>query len=412
MNTQNFFKSLFNQPGRTVLRSAVLASLIFVLVLAGCAVKNNTTATPDPALVQTLVAQTLAAMPTQTGPTDVQPTPLKPVDQPTATQVPPTATQVPPTATQVPTATLVPTATQTPVPTATPVPPTATPIPCGRATFVKDVNFPDGTVFSPGTHFSKTWRVKNAGSCTWNKNYSIIFSSGDRMSGAQSTAFVGNVAPGATVDLAVHMIAPATNGTYQGYWMLKTDNGVIFGVGAESTTALWVKIKVVTPTTRAYDFITNMCSASWRNGSAALPCPGTVGSAAGSVTKVDNPAMETGGTDDEAALRVEPQVVDNGLVMGKYPEFSVQTGDHFMAVIGCWSGMTKCNVMFQLNYQIGGGAVTNLKTWTEVFDKQINHLDVDLSSLAGQKVTFILSVSANGAAEQDSAFWLQPRIMR
>ena len=121
--------------------------------------------------------------------------------------------------------------------------------------------------------------------------------------------------------------------------------------------------------------------------------------------------METG-TDDEAALRVEPQPITKGVVTGKYPEISVQTGDHFMAVIGCWTGMTKCNVVFQLNYQIGSGSVTTLKSWTEVYDKQINKLDVDLSSLAGQKVKFFLTVSANGAAEQDSAFWLQPRIMR
>jgi hypothetical protein len=68
--------------------------------------------------------------------------------------------------------------------------------------------------------------------------------------------------------------------------------------------------------------------------------------------------------------------------------------------------------MFSLNYQVGDGAVQNLKTWTETYDKSSTHIDLDLSSLAGKKVKFILQVSANGANDQDIAFWLQPRIMR
>ena len=39
-------------------------------------------------------------------------------------------------------------------------------------------------------------------------------------------------------------------------------------------------------------------------------------------------------------------------------------------------------------------------------------IDIDLSSLAGQSVEFALVVQANGASNQDWAFWLNPHIRR
>ena len=108
----------------------------------------------------------------------------------------------------------------------------------------------------------------------------------------------------------------------------------------------------------------------------------------------------------------EPQVVNDGLIVGTYPAIDIKDGDHFMSIIGCWQGMNKCNVLFKLNYKIGSGPVKNLGTWGEAYDGKAYRLDVDLSALAGQKVTFILSVSANGVPDQDSAFWLLPRIVR
>jgi len=63
--------------------------------------------------------------------------------------------------------------TVTPLPPLTPtqtpftVPPTVSPAGCDRASFIADVRVPDGTLFTPGAAFSKTWRLKNSGSCTW-----------------------------------------------------------------------------------------------------------------------------------------------------------------------------------------------------------------------------------------------------
>jgi len=38
---------------------------------------------------------------------------------------------------------------------------------CDRAQFISDVTVPDGTTFAPGATFTKTWRLKNSGTCTW-----------------------------------------------------------------------------------------------------------------------------------------------------------------------------------------------------------------------------------------------------
>src|SRR5262245_29383090 len=126
--------------------------------------------------------------------------------------------------------------TKTPIPpTTTPVPPTNTPVPtaityCDWAAFITDVTIPDGTQFAPGEVFTKTWRLKNIGTCTWTPDYDIAFASGSQMSGT-NMQMPGYVAPGQTVDVAVTFTAPSTPGHYIGYWMLRNGSGKLFGTG-------------------------------------------------------------------------------------------------------------------------------------------------------------------------------------
>ena len=103
--------------------------------------------------------------------------------------------------------------------------------------FVSDVSVPDGTPFTGGTYFTKTWRVKNTGSCEWTTDYTLVFTAGDHMNG-QTIRVPKNVQPGQTVDLSVSMIAPNAKGNYGGYWQLRNQYGVNFGQ------TLWLKIKV------------------------------------------------------------------------------------------------------------------------------------------------------------------------
>jgi Ig-like domain from next to BRCA1 gene len=148
----------------------------------------------------------------------------------------------------IPTNTLIPTSTSTLAPTNTPVfTSTNTPIPCNLGSFVTDVTYPDNTIVAPNQVIVKTWRIKNNGSCSWNSSYLLIFDHQDGMgvnSGYTQPLTIGIVNPGQDVDLTVNLTAPATPGTYTGYWRMRDPGGVLFGITPAGGTFL-VKIKVV-----------------------------------------------------------------------------------------------------------------------------------------------------------------------
>src|SRR5512140_530055 len=88
---------------------------------------------------------------------------------------------------------------------------------CDRAQFIADVTVPDGTRYAAGSTFTKTWRLKNVGTCTWTTSYTLVFSSGEKMGGPSSVNFPVSVSPGRSVDLSVTLTAPASAGHYIGY---------------------------------------------------------------------------------------------------------------------------------------------------------------------------------------------------
>ena len=96
------------------------------------------------------------------------------------------------------------------------------------AQFIDDVSIPDGTTLKPNESFTKTWRLKNVGTCSWTPSYAVIFSSGDSMDGPATQALTGTVNPGQTVDISIDLIAPDTDKSYKGYWKLRNAAGVTF----------------------------------------------------------------------------------------------------------------------------------------------------------------------------------------
>ncbi len=303
--------------------------------------------------------------------------------------------------------------TPTPTATGTPPTPTATPIPsaCDRATFIADISIPDGTTFTGGTPFTKTWRLKNVGTCTWTTSYALVFFSGDAMSAIPVIYLPASVAPGQMINLSAAMTAPNASGHYRGYWKLRNASNVKFGIGPYGADPFWVDINVTSAFSTAYDFYTNACSATWTSGAGALPCPGTDGAANGFILKLDAPYLEDG-TIGQPGLLTFPQNVTNGYIQGIYPPFTVQSGDRFQSIINCQYNATSCNVVFRLDYQIGGGAVQTFKSASEKYEGMYYRLDLDLSPLAGQSVKFILTVLANGSPTGDRALWGAPRIAR
>ena len=113
-----------------------------------------------------------------------------------------------------------------------------------RVAFIIDVTIPDDTEIEAGEAFTKTWRLRNDGTCTWNTSYDLVFHHGDHMSAASAVALSGSMMPGQIVDLSIDMMAPADPGTYQGFWMLRNGDDVLFGLGAGGDVAFWAKIVV------------------------------------------------------------------------------------------------------------------------------------------------------------------------
>lgn len=157
----------------------------------------------------------------------------------------PTFTATPTVTSEPPVSSLFPIFTATATATAvlpSPIPPTASPSPtatqnCDQAQFITDVTIPDGTVLNPGERFTKTWRLKNTGSCAWTSSYAVVFVSGTPMSGPAVQALPGNVNPGQAVDISVNLTAPTSSGNYTAYWKLRNAAGVTFA-------QFYVQIKV------------------------------------------------------------------------------------------------------------------------------------------------------------------------
>jgi hypothetical protein len=120
---------------------------------------------------------------------------------------------------------------------------------CNSAGFIADVTVPDGSFFHPGVGFVKIWRLKNTGTCTWTRAYSLAYVNGDPL-GATSSMIMPTVAPGQQVDVSLDMNAPTRPGHYRGYWKMKDARGVKFGLGIYANSSFWVDINVssaVTP---------------------------------------------------------------------------------------------------------------------------------------------------------------------
>src|SRR5512142_417149 len=163
-------------------------------LLAGCNLPFLANSQEN-ASVQTAAALTVQAQLATAAPATAT---FTPVPFPT---VPPIATTQPPANTQ---------------------PPAATPTSnCDSAAFVSDVTIPDNTVVNAGDNYTKTWRLKNSGTCSWTPSYAVVFVSGQQMNGPAVQALTGNVNPGQTVDLTVNLTAPSTNGTFTGNWGLR-----------------------------------------------------------------------------------------------------------------------------------------------------------------------------------------------
>lgn len=313
-----------------------------------------------------------------------------------------------------------PPATLTPLPplppTATPLvnpPPTLQPTGCDKAAFVADITVPDGTMFTPGVTFTKTWRLKNAGTCVWTTAYKLIYYSGEPMGTTTMVNLPWGAAAGQTVDISMNMVAPSAPGNYRGFWILANANGQYFGIGSDASKPIWVEINVSGEAAQqsGYSFWMNACSAQWRTSSGSLPCPGTEGDSKGFVIASQSTQLEDGTQNSSLSLLMSPENKYNGYIQGVFPAITVLPGDRFITMTGCENGYS-CYATFRLDYISATGVVYNFWSWREQKDGKNNYAVVDLTPLAGRSVRFILSVLATGYATGDRVRWIDPQIVR
>ena len=114
-----------------------------------------------------------------------------------------------------------------------------------KAIFKADVTIPDDSEISTGSIVTKTWKLRNIGSCTWDNSYNVVSVSGESLSLSEMVPISTTVAPGDDVDLSVILIAPSEPGVYRSEWKLRNPDGVLFGIGPASNSAFWVQFEVV-----------------------------------------------------------------------------------------------------------------------------------------------------------------------
>lgn len=374
--------------------------IVLAMILVACK-PTNSDAMPTDQLddIRTVAARTIEALTTQmlqtdyakqteTGSNTVE-TPVPPTEAPHATDDP----------------LVIPSATfgETPTPT------DKAPIeekPCDLAFFMGET-IPDGSVLYPGTMFTKTWTLRNEGSCTWTPDYAVVFISGDSMSVPAAVQLSQKeVKPGETVDISVPLIAPTRAGDYRADFRLRNAAGVLFAFKKPEQT-FWADIQVVEG---VIHLANSYCGATWTSHAGSLHCPGLPTDAAGYVYSDNAPTLENGTIDDEPTLWMGLTGGQDAFIMGVFPAMQIPENAKFTTVLGCSNGMTQCRVKFVLAYQEGEAPLQQLGSWDEVYDDQLQRIRLDLSALGGRTVKIILIARPMDSSVDGRIHLLEPVI--
>ncbi len=114
-----------------------------------------------------------------------------------------------------------------------------TPTPCtNNAAFIADITLPDNSEVLPGAAIDKRWKVKNTGTCNWNREYRLAFIEGNQLGAAGELAIYPAKAETEAI-IQINMLAPDIPGDYTSRWQLRDPDGKPFGH------VLFIKIVVV-----------------------------------------------------------------------------------------------------------------------------------------------------------------------
>lgn len=109
-----------------------------------------------------------------------------------------------------------------------------------KAGFVEDVTIPDGSSVKAGEMITKTWRLKNVGTCPWNENYKILWID-ENLENKQTMFDVGvALQPGEEGDVSITFPAQGEGKTKIAFMLANTD-GETFGLGERGKGSLWIE---------------------------------------------------------------------------------------------------------------------------------------------------------------------------
>lgn len=306
-----------------------------------------------------------------------------------------TPTILPPIAAATATATSQPTSTPSPTPAASP---TAQANCTESALFLADVTIQDGENMPAGQPFTKTWRLRNNGTCTWNNGYRLVFISGEELNGPDSIP-LRETLPGKELELSIELSAPSVDGSFAAFYEIRNPAGKTIPIGL--LTNIWVKIRVGTSASAPPAAASSPANpaAATIPATATVCNPGADGAAAAQIVSLINtvraenglPTLDQNDKLDSAARRHSTDMACNNL-RGHTGSDGSSVGQRVAEAGYASSGSEEI-------IYVGGGAEAALSWWLNdqvhrdaVLRAQHSHIGVSVSSLPGSAYGTYISV--------------------
>jgi hypothetical protein len=181
---------------------------------------------------------------------------------------------------------------------------------------------------------------------------------------------------------------------------------------------------VIMGTKLRYDFAENAHLAPWANTEGTLTYPSPAGNYKGSVFTEASKVLEDGRSHSNI-LATYPQPVPGGYISGTFSEFYTDKDSRaqlsrplvipalsrFTAAVGFTreaSPQAKAKFTFSVIDEAGTAVYT--RSISASNDGKLDYFDEDLSSMAGDKRSFILRVDSMGVPGEDLAVWADPLV--
>jgi hypothetical protein len=422
-------------------RHVIILIVLAFIISTACGIGSRAVSTA-PGSAETAAAQTWSVM-QRSAALSATPTftPLPATDTPIATATPTNTNTPTPTNTLIPVLTQLPTFTPSMTPTRTLIP-TVTRItisggggsggsgsgsggggtttkPCYAAEFSGDLTIPNGQIIPPNTSFTKIWRIKNVGSCTWPKGSYMVPTSGNGWVG-DAAKYNNTVKPGKSVDYKVDlvspMISPGSFVAFKGNWLLRVDKNTKLESRNRDPFLVSIHVTDITAGTIVWDFVNSYCSAKWEGtNDNDLDCPSSKDNKYGFVRRPSPATLEGPGSGlvVPAAIWSQPASSKKATITGTFSGMYIPPGTRLRASVGCLHDKKECDVQMDLSYRVIGGDKVLINSILEEYDGVTHTLvdNFDLSPFAGNYVSFIFEVKAIGD-KQPAAAWYHVQLYR